>query len=220
MNLIRTTVMSLVAGLALTLTANAALPQGKKGESKPAETKTEKKKEGAKTKMATPQRPVVVIETSKGTIEAELYDDKAPVTVANFLKYVEKGHYANTIFHRVIPNFMIQGGGMGADMSEKPSDKGITNEADNGMSNRRGTLAMARTSDPHSASAQFFINTVDNPFLDHTGKNDRGWGYAVFGEVKSGLDVVDAIKAVKTATKGPHENVPVEPVVIKSIKKK
>ncbi len=209
MSLFRSAALTLAAGLALTLSIHPA-----------AAAKTEKKKEGAKSKMTTPQRPVVVIETSKGNIEVELYSDKAPATVENFLKYVDKGHYANTIFHRVIPDFMIQGGGMTADMSEKPTDKGIQNEADNGMSNRRGTLAMARTNDPHSASAQFFINVKDNGFLDHTAKNERGWGYAVFGEVKSGMDVVEQIKAVKTTTKFPHENVPAEPVVIKSIKKK
>lgn len=197
---------------ALTVLALAANPAA-------AETKSAKK-EGAKNKMTTSQRPVVVIETSKGTIEVELFNDKAPVTVENFLKYVDKGHYSDTIFHRVIPNFMIQGGGMTADMREKPTDKGIKNEADNGMSNKRGTLAMARTNDPHSASAQFFINVKDNGFLDHTSKTPQGWGYAVFGEVKSGMDVVDAIKSVKTTSKMPHDDVPVEPVVIKSMKRK
>ncbi|MCM2281452.1 MAG: peptidylprolyl isomerase [Bdellovibrionaceae bacterium] len=163
---------------------------------------------------------MVIIETSKGNIEVELFEDKAPETVKNFLKYVDKGHYSGTIFHRVIPNFMIQGGGMTADMNEKPTDKGIKNEADNGLSNKRGTLAMARTSDPHSASAQFFINVKDNGFLDHTGKTPQGWGYAVFGEVKSGMDVVEAIKSVKTASRMPHDDVPVEPITIKSVKLK
>lgn len=210
MNFTRTAVITLVTSFAMALAFQPTV----------ATAKTEKKKEGAKSKMTTPQRPVVVLETSKGNIEIELYNDKASNTVENFLKYVDKGHYNGTIFHRVIPSFMIQGGGFTAEMTEKPTYKGITNEADNGVSNRKGTLAMARTSDPHSASAQFFINVKDNGFLDHSGKTPDGWGYAVFGEVKSGMDVVEAIKDVKTTKKNGHSDVPVEAVVIKTAKRK
>jgi peptidyl-prolyl cis-trans isomerase B (cyclophilin B) len=159
--------------------------------------------------------PRVALDTSKGRIVIELYADKAPKTVANFLEYVHAGFYNGVIFHRVIPGFMVQGGGFTPDMQQKPTRKTIVNEADNGLKNERGTLAMARTSDPNSASAQFFINVADNGPLDFRSKTPQGWGYAVFGKVVEGMDVVDAIVAVKTTRKGPYDDVPVEPVVIK-----
>ncbi|MDH4451313.1 MAG: peptidylprolyl isomerase [Rhodoferax sp.] len=149
-----------------------------------------------------------------GVITIELDQDKAPASVANFLAYVRKGHYNNTIFHRVIPGFMIQGGGMEPGMSQKPTDTPIQNEANNGLKNTVYTVAMARTGDPHSATAQFFINVADNGFLNHTAPSQQGWGYAVFGKVIAGTDVVDAIKGVKTGRKGFHDDVPKEDVVI------
>ncbi|OIN94596.1 MAG: cyclophilin [Comamonadaceae bacterium CG1_02_60_18] len=149
-----------------------------------------------------------------GTITLELDQDKAPKSVANFLSYVNKGHYNNTIFHRVIPNFMIQGGGMEPGMGQKSTDTPITNEANNGLKNVKYSVAMARTGDPHSATAQFFINVTDNSFLNHTAPSQQGWGYAVFGKVVVGTDVVDKIKGVKTGRKGYHDDVPVEDVVI------
>lgn len=152
--------------------------------------------------------PRVALETSLGKIVVELDPEKAPKSVENFLAYVKSGFYDGTIFHRVIKDFMVQGGGFTADMQQKPTQAPIVNEADNGLKNRRGTLAMARTMDPNSATSQFFINTVDNGFLDHTGKNPRGWGYAVFAKVVEGMDVVDKIRAVKTTTKGPYADVP------------
>jgi cyclophilin family peptidyl-prolyl cis-trans isomerase len=158
------------------------------------------------------------METSKGTIELELDRAKAPGTVANFVNYVKKGHYDGVIFHRVIPDFMIQGGGFTADMDQKATDAPIENEAKNGLKNVRGSIAMARTSNPHSASAQFFINLKDNSFLDYPGQD--GWGYCVFGKVTTGLDVIDAIAKVATGSKGGHQNVPTEPVLIKSAKVK
>ncbi len=158
--------------------------------------------------------PRVLIETSKGNITVELFPARAPGSTANFLQYVESGFYDGTIFHRVIPRFMIQGGGMTADMTEKPRGTPIRNEADNGLRNLRGTLAMARTADPHSATSQFFINVADNRFLDHRGQSVEGWGYAVFGEVVDGMDVVDAIVAVPRGNRGPHGDVPLEPVVM------
>src|SRR5690606_17098977 len=136
---------------------------------------------------ATPQ---VVLETSHGEITIELFADRAPLSTANFLAYVRAGHYDDTVFHRVIPGFMIQGGGFASDMSRKPTGDPVRNEADNGLANERGTVALARTQDPHSATAQFFINVVDNAFLDHQGQTPRGWGYAVFGRVSAGMDVV------------------------------
>jgi peptidyl-prolyl cis-trans isomerase B (cyclophilin B) len=159
--------------------------------------------------------PRVALDTSKGRIVIELFADKAPKTVANFLQYVKSGHYDGVIFHRVIDGFMIQGGGFTADMSQKPTRDPIPNEADNGLTNDRGTLAMARTADPNSASAQFFINTVNNDSLNHRGKTPQGWGYAVFGKVVEGMDVVDQITKVRTGNRGGHQNVPVEAVVIK-----
>jgi cyclophilin family peptidyl-prolyl cis-trans isomerase len=162
----------------------------------------------------TPASPRVALETSKGRIVLELDAARAPKTVENFLAYVRAGHYDGTVFHRVIDGFMIQGGGFTAEMEQKPTRPPVDNEADNGLKNLRGTVAMARTNDPHSASAQFFVNTVDNSFLDHTAKDVRGWGYAVFGKVVEGMEVVDAIAKVRTATRARMENVPVEPVVI------
>ncbi len=149
-----------------------------------------------------------------GVVTLELDAAKAPKTVANFLNYVNKGHYAGTVFHRVIPAFMVQGGGFAAGMKQKPTDGEIENEATNGLKNDKYTVAMARTSAPHSASAQFFINASDNGFLNHTGQNASGWGYAVFGKVVGGTDVVDKIERVKTGSKGGHGDVPMTDVII------
>lgn len=160
------------------------------------------------------QNPVVLLETSSGDILLELFADKAPETVANFLEYVDSDFYANTIFHRVIKNFMIQGGGMGVRMDEKSTRAPVKNEADNGLKNERGTVAMARTMDPHSASAQFFVNLIDNDFLNHSEPTMQGWGYCVFGKVTEGMDVVDKIAKLKTKTTGMHDDVPVDMVVI------
>lgn len=158
---------------------------------------------------------MIKLETSKGDIQIELDSEKAPVTVENFLGYVRSGHYNGTIFHRVIDGFMIQGGGFDHEMKQKDTGEPIKNEADNGLKNEKYTLAMARTMDPHSATAQFFINVADNSFLNHTAPDPRGWGYAVFGKVVEGQNVVDEIRKVKTGSHGPHQDVPVEPVVIK-----
>ncbi len=158
--------------------------------------------------------PMVKLETSKGDITLELYEDKAPATVANFLQYVKDGFYNGTIFHRVINGFMIQGGGFDAQMNQKATRAPIKNEADNGLTNNAYTIAMARTMVPDSATAQFFINVADNKALNHTSKTPQGWGYAVFGKVIKGQDVVDKIKAVPTTSKGMHQDVPVEPVTI------
>ncbi len=163
------------------------------------------------------ENPRVAIETSKGRITVELFVDKAPKSSENFLSYVRNGFYDGTVFHRVIPGFMVQGGGMTADMTEKPNGAPIANEADNGLRNLRGTLAMARTMEPHSASSQFFINVADNGFLNHRGKNTQGWGYAVFGQVVEGMDVVDAIVAVPRGRRGPHDDVPLEAVVMQRV---
>ena len=164
--------------------------------------------------------PVVVMTTSKGEIQIELNQEKAPKTVANFLSYVDDGFYDGTIFHRVISNFMIQGGGFTPEMHQKDTREEIENEADNGLGNEKGTVAMARTSDPHSATAQFFINAADsNDFLNHRGKTPQGWGYCVFGKVVEGLDVVDAIRQVDTGSRGMHQDVPTEPIVIESVKR-
>ncbi|MBU3606587.1 MULTISPECIES: peptidylprolyl isomerase [unclassified Polynucleobacter] len=156
----------------------------------------------------------VLLKTNHGDITLSLDAVKAPKSVANFLQYVKSGHYDGTIFHRVINNFMIQGGGMTAGMKQKPTGAEIENEANNGLKNDRYTVAMARTSDPHSATAQFFINVNDNDFLNHTAQNAQGWGYAVFGKVVDGMDVVDAIRKVKTSSSGFHQDVPAEDVVI------
>ena len=159
--------------------------------------------------------PMIILETSMGDITLEMYPEDAPVTVKNFMDYVESGFFDGMIFHRVIKGFMIQGGGHMPDMSQKPTGDSIVNEADNGLRNDTGTIAMARTSNPHSATAQFFINLSDNEFLNHTGKNPQGWGYAVFGKVTDGLDVVKAIGNVATGQVGPHGDVPTEQVVIR-----
>ena len=156
----------------------------------------------------------VQMETSAGTLRIELDDEKAPLSVANFLEYVKQGHFDGTVFHRVIKGFMLQGGGFEAGMKQKPTAAPIKNEANNGLKNKKYTLAMARTSDPHSATAQFFINCVDNDFLDFRAENAQGWGYAVFGRVVEGKDVVDAIEKVKTGRKGFHDDVPVDDVLI------
>ena len=156
----------------------------------------------------------VELTTSQGVIRLELDDAKAPVSVANFLSYVNKGHYDGTVFHRVIKGFMIQGGGMTADMKQKPTDEQIQNEANNGLKNDKYTVAMARTNAPHSATSQFFINTKDNGFLNFTAESPSGWGYCVFGKVVAGRDVVDKIKGVKTGKRGFHSDVPVDDVVI------
>jgi peptidyl-prolyl cis-trans isomerase B (cyclophilin B) len=157
---------------------------------------------------------MVKLHTNHGTITLELDTGRAPQTVANFLKYVEDGHYTNTIFHRVIDGFMIQGGGFEPGMKEKPTRAPVKNEADNKLKNATYTIAMARTSDPHSASAQFFINVADNAFLDHTAPTAQGWGYCVFGRVVAGTDVVDKIRGVKTGSRGMHKDVPLADVVI------
>ena len=156
----------------------------------------------------------VQLDTSAGSIRIELDDVAAPVSTANFLQYVAAGHYDGTVFHRVIKGFMLQGGGFEAGMKQKPTQPPIKNEANNGLKNKRYTLAMARTSEPHSATAQFIINTVDNGFLDFKAENAQGWGYAVFGRVVEGMDVVDAIEKVRTGRKGFHDDVPLEDVRI------
>jgi peptidyl-prolyl cis-trans isomerase B (cyclophilin B) len=164
--------------------------------------------------MQPTENPRVLLSTSLGEITLELEGVKAPLSTQNFLEYVNSGHFDDTIFHRVIPGFMIQGGGFTADMAQKPTNAPIANEADNGCKNGRGTVAMARTSDPNSATAQFFINVADNGFLNHTAKNLQGWGYAVFGRVVEGFEVVDQIVKVPTGQHGPHSDVPREPVTI------
>ena len=161
------------------------------------------------------ENPQIILETSSGKIILELYLDRAPETVKNFIAYIDSEFYNDTVFHRVIPNFMIQGGGFTAGMRRKPTQMPIKNEADNGLKNERGTIAMARTADPNSATAQFFINTVNNEFLNHRSKDSKGWGYAVFGRVAEGMDVVDALAGVKTGTRGAYRDVPIEPVVIR-----
>ncbi|MEM1154816.1 MAG: peptidylprolyl isomerase [Pseudomonadota bacterium] len=160
---------------------------------------------------------MVIIRTTFGDIKLELDADKAPATVANFLEYASAGFYDGTIFHRVINNFMIQGGGFDTDMQQKGTRAPIENEADNGLKNDFGTIAMARTNDPHSATAQFFINVKDNDFLNHSGKNMQGWGYAVFGKMVEGDDVLEKIRNVPTGSSGGHQDVPTEPVIIESI---
>jgi peptidyl-prolyl cis-trans isomerase B (cyclophilin B) len=166
--------------------------------------------------QAQTEAPRVQLDTSKGAIVIELNSQAAPKTTANFLAYVQSGFYANTIFHRVIKGFMIQGGGFTADMRQKPTQPPVANEADNGLKNSVGTIAMARTNDPHSATAQFFINAADNAFLDYKGKNARDWGYCVFGRVIQGLEVVRAIEALPTTLRSGHRDVPAEMVIIKS----
>jgi peptidyl-prolyl cis-trans isomerase B (cyclophilin B) len=160
-------------------------------------------------------KPHVRLETDYGVIVIELDSKSAPKTVENFLNYVNEGFYNGTIFHRVIKGFMIQGGGLTADMQKKPTHSPIKNEADNGLKNKRGTVAMARTMDPHSATSQFFINSVNNSFLDYKGKNPEGWGYCVFGTVVKGMDVVDTIEGITTTMRAGHKDVPTSPVAIK-----
>lgn len=189
----------------LLLGSFAAAPA--RGEQKPA----------AKQEKAKVKNPIVTIHTSMGAIRAELFADKAPATVENFLEYARAGFYKGTVFHRVIPHFMIQGGGLTADLKPKATRPPIKNEATNGLKNAKGTLAMARTSEVDSATSQFFINTVDNPFLDHRGNTPQGYGYAVFGKVVDGMDVVSKIEAVKTTNHGMYQDVPVEPVVIEDV---
>lgn len=202
MKRIRENFVSLLAVAVLLSGAPAAL----------AESSAEKAPEAATT------NPVVKIKTSMGEITAELDAKNAPVSTSNFVEYARSGYYDGTIFHRVIPNFMIQGGGMDANLAPKAGARApIRNEADNGLKNTRGTLAMARTSDPNSATSQFFINVTDNGFLDHRSKMPSQYGYAVFGKVTEGMDVVDRIKAVKTGNKNMMQNVPVEPVLIESV---
>lgn len=164
------------------------------------------------------KNPRVVVETSMGQMTIELFQDKAPISVRNFLSYVKEGYFDGLIFHRVIKGFMIQGGGLDVDMKPKKTKFAIKNEAANGLKNTRGSLAMARTSMVDSATSQFFINVVDNAFLDHSGKTPDRYGYAVFAQVVEGMEVVDAIREVKTGNKGGHQDVPVEPVFINSIK--
>ena len=199
--------VSLVAVLALTLFAGSrAFAQDSDDAAAPAENPFMK------------DLPTVVVHTSMGPITLELFEDEAPISVENFLEYAREGYYDGTIFHRVIANFMIQGGGFDADFNQKPTRDPITNEADNGLSNKRGTVAMARTGMPDSATAQFFINVVDNASLDHRGKQSgRTWGYAVFGRVTEGMDVVDAIRTVETTSRPPYSDVPVEPVLIERV---
>ena len=188
---------------------------------------TMKKNETTK-ETKTDAHPVVVMETSMGTIEIELYPDKAPKTVENFLSYVKDKYFDGTIYHRVINNFMIQGGGFTTDLKEKETKPAVINEADNGLKNSLGTIAMARTNDPNSATSQFFINVKDNDFLNFTSKTPQGWGYCVFGKVVNGMDVVNKIKSVKTGTKqffthgqnAPFQDVPMETVEIKSVRVK
>jgi len=160
---------------------------------------------------------MITLHTNYGDIVLELDFDKAPNTAANFKQYAEEGFYDGTVFHRVIDGFMIQGGGMTEDLKQKETRAAIQNEADNGLTNLTGTIAMARTNDPHSATAQFFINVKDNSFLNHSGKNSSGWGYCVFGKVTEGMDVVNKIKGVKTGSKGFYQDVPVEAVVIQKV---
>ncbi len=167
--------------------------------------------------MNATQNPTVKIETSKGDLVLELYADKAPKTVENFLAYVKDGFFDGTIFHRVIPNFMIQGGGFTEDMQEKPNKDAIENEADNGLKNEVGTLAMARTSNPHSATSQFFINVKDNDFLNFSGQTQQGWGYCVFGKITKGMDVVQAMEKVETGNSGMHQDVPKEAITMTKV---
>ncbi|MBT3520006.1 MAG: peptidyl-prolyl cis-trans isomerase [Gammaproteobacteria bacterium] len=160
---------------------------------------------------------MINVKTSLGDIKLELFNDKAPITAENFIKYVESDYFANSIFHRVIKDFMVQGGGFTVEMEEKETMSPIKNEANNMVSNERGTIAMARTNDPHSASAQFFINLKDNVFLDFKSETTQGWGYCVFGKVIEGMGVIDKIAIVDTGSYGPHQDVPKDPIIIKEI---
>lgn len=167
--------------------------------------------------MTDSSKPVVRLTTSEGPIVLELDAEKAPQTVENFLAYVRDGHYDGTVFHRVIDDFMIQGGGLTKDLRQKPTRAPIKNEADNGLKNRAGTVAMARTQDPHSATSQFFINVDDNDFLDHTAPTPQGYGYCVFGRVIDGMETVEAIRKVKTGNRGMHQDVPLQPITIEQV---
>ncbi|TVS13211.1 MAG: peptidyl-prolyl cis-trans isomerase [Wenzhouxiangella sp.] len=170
------------------------------------------------TENQTTENPTVILHTNHGAITLELFEDEAPQSVANFLQYARDGHYDGTLFHRVIPNFMIQGGGFDTDFEQKSTRDPIENEADNGLANERGTVAMARTNDPHSATSQFFINVTDNEFLNHRSKaSGQTWGYAVFGRVVDGMDVVETIRQVDTGRRGGHQDVPVEDVIIERV---
>jgi cyclophilin family peptidyl-prolyl cis-trans isomerase len=201
-------------GLVVTIGCGGGSPPPPAEEPAPAE-----EKPAAETAAApTGTNPMLEMRTSLGTMKIELYPDKAPKTVENFLQYTREGFYDGTVFHRVISGFMIQGGGFTPDMSEKETRAPIENEASNGLKNVRGSLAMARTGDPHSASSQFFINTVDNPFLDFTAETVQGFGYAVFGQVVEGLETLDAIKKVSTGSRRGQDDVPVAPVVIESVR--
>ena len=206
----------LTFALSVGLTSHAATTKKPAAQETKQETKSEKKKE----KTVAGTNPVVVVETSLGNFEIELDNEKAPISTKNFLRYVDEGFYNGTIFHRVIKDFMIQGGGFTKDMSQKSTHEQIKNEAQNGLKNNRGTVAMARTSVVDSASSQFFVNTVDNGFLNFTSPDPRGFGYAVFGHVASGMDVVDKIRAVQTTMKSGMTDVPAETVEIKSVKRK
>lgn len=166
--------------------------------------------------MSTKKHPVVLFKTNMGDMRVELYPEKAPLTVKNFLDYVADGHYNNTIYHRVIDNFMIQGGGFNKDFEQKPTKAAVKNEAENGLKNERGTIAMARTNDIHSATSQFFINVANNDFLDFKSKAPHEYGYCVFGKVIEGMEVVDKMRKTKTGAKGPHRDVPVETIEILS----
>ena len=170
---------------------------------------------GVNAEMA--KNTIITVKTSLGDIKLELFDDKAPMTSENFKKYIESGYFANSIFHRVIKDFMVQGGGFTMEMEEKETMSPIKNEANNMVSNERGTIAMARTNDPHSASAQFFINLKDNVFLDFKSETTQGWGYCVFGKVIEGMEVIDKIATVDTGSYGPHQDVPKDPIIIKEI---
>ena len=170
---------------------------------------------GVNAEMAT--NTIINVKTSLGDIKLELFNDKAPITAENFKKYIESGYFANSIFHRVIKDFMVQGGGFTMEMEEKETMSPIKNEANNMVSNERGTIAMARTNDPHSASAQFFINLKDNVFLDFKSETTQGWGYCVFGKVIEGMEVIDKIATVDTGSYGPHQDVPKDPIMIKEI---
>ena len=202
--------MFAVALAALTIGCNAVMADEANQEPKAA---VKQEKENPTTEKG--KSTMILMKTTKGDIKLSLDSEKAPETVANFLGYVESGHYNGTIFHRVIDGFMIQGGGFDKDMHQKPAPKTVKNEAKNGLKNKAGSIAMARTSDPHSASAQFFINVNDNGFLDYPGQD--GWGYCVFGEVVEGMDVVNKIKGVKTGRASHFQDVPTEPVVITEV---
>lgn len=205
--MIRRTMMFLVLG---SLVAGCQVEESAKSETSAAA----EPKQAAEEKVVEKERTtkMILMKTSKGNIKLELDAEKAPKTVANFMSYVESGHYAGTIFHRVIDNFMIQGGGFDVQMNQKSAPNTVENEAKNGLKNDSGTIAMARTSDPHSAGAQFFINVNNNSFLNYPGQD--GWGYCVFGKVVEGMDVVNAIKGVATGNAGGHQNVPTAPITI------